>query len=115
MVKRMTKTERHQKSKEDENRVWNLFRIRLEVLQNFTEAMQLVNESPSQDAPGRRYFSNLGFFLGAFSIPTGSSYAEKALYLQFIQRLNATGQLKPAGGKKVEAELQKAMEIQGDG
>ena len=114
MAKRMSKAEQHQKHADDDAREWDGFRPRLDALADLTEAMRLVGESPAHDAPGRRYYSNLGFFLGAFSVPAGSSYAEKALYLHFVRRLNATGQLKPAGGKKIEADLQKAMDAQGD-
>jgi hypothetical protein len=51
---------------------------------------------------GLPYYSNLGFFLGDFTVPSGSSYEERELYLQFIQRLDAAGALKPGAEKKVQ-------------
>ena len=90
-----------------------VFRSKLDALQSFVEAQRLVAESPPPDAPGRRYYSNLGFLLQAFIVPDGSSYEEKALYLQFIQRLDAAGSLKPGAGQKVAEELRRAMRAPG--
>jgi hypothetical protein len=111
--RRKTKAEREQDWAEVDRRVWNQFRSRLEALTSFAEAQLLVDEAPPPDSPGRRYYSNLGFFLQAFTVPMESSYAEKALYLQFIQRLDAEGALKPGAGQRVQDELRRAMEAQG--
>jgi hypothetical protein len=86
---------------EADRRVWDRFRARLEGLTSFPEAQLLVDEALPPDSPGRRYYSNLGFFLQDFTVPAGSSYAEKELYLQFIQRLNATGALKPGAAQRL--------------
>ncbi len=110
--RRKTKAEREQEWAEADRRVWDQFRPR-EALASFGEAQSLANEAPPPDSPGRRYYSNLGFFLQSFAVPMGSSYAEKALYLQFIQRLDAAGALKPGTGQKVQEELRRAMEAQG--
>jgi hypothetical protein len=110
---RKTKTEGDREWAEAERRVWNEFRPRLDVLQTNAEALQIVAEAPPSDSPGRRYYSNLGFFLQAFTVPMGSSDAEKALYLQFIQRLDAAGVLKPGAAQKVKEDLRRAMELQG--
>lgn len=83
---RKRKAEREQEWVEADRRVWDQFRLRLEALASFGEAQSLTNEAPPPDSPGRRYYSNLGFFLQSFAVPMGSSYAEKALYIQFIQR-----------------------------
>jgi hypothetical protein len=111
--RRKTKTKRNQEQLDADRRVWDQFHPRLEASASFIEAQLLVKEAPPPDSPGRRYYSNLGFFLQAFTIPKGSSYAEKALYLQFIQRLDATGALKSGVGQKVQEELRHAMEVQG--
>lgn len=110
---RKTKAQRDQERAEEARRVWESFRPRLDALQTFAEALQLVAEAPPPDSAGRRYYSNLGFFLQAFIVPMGSSYTEKALYLQFIQRLEAAGALKPGACKRVTEELRRAMEAQG--
>src|SRR4051812_9805806 len=97
--KRVTTAARVRDTADDDRRVWEAFRPRLEALQTMAQAVQLMNEAPPADAPGRQYHVNLGFFLGAFTVPAGTSYAEKDLYLQFVRRLNAAGELKPNGGK----------------
>jgi len=111
--KRKTRAERDQERADAERRVWDAFRPRLDALQTFLEAKKLMAESPPPDAPGRRYYSNLAFFLQAFIVPMGSSYAEKALYVQFNQRLDAAGELKSGAGQKVIQDLESAMEAQG--
>ncbi|MGB7922015.1 MAG: hypothetical protein WCF57_02090 [Pyrinomonadaceae bacterium] len=111
---RKTKAQRDHEWREAERREWETFRPKLDALQSYAEARQLVAEAPPPDAPGRRYYSNLGFFLQNFTVPMGSSYAERALYLQFIQRLDADGALKPGVRQQVEEALRHAMKTQGD-
>ena len=106
--KRKTKAERDQEHAA-EQRVWKVFSERLAALQTLVEAQLLVQETPRETSPGRRFYSNLRFFLAAFIVPMGSSYEEKALYLQFIQRLDAAGALKPGAGQKVVEDLRRAM------
>ncbi len=107
---RRTKADRARERAEIEHRAWDQFAPKLDALQSYADAQNLVSEAPRPDSPGRRYYSNLGFFLQAFMIPAGSSQAEKALYLQFIQRLDAAGELKPGTGQRVQEELTRAIE-----
>lgn len=106
--RRKTVAERRSERAAAERQVWTAFRPKLEALQTMPEAYQLVAESPRPDAPGRRYYSNLGFFLQSFSVPDGSSNEERALYLQFIERLDAAGMLKPGAREKITAEFRHA-------
>ena len=112
--RRKTKAERDQEWRETERRVWEKFRPKLEAAQSFADALKLVAETVPPDSPGRRYYSNLGFFLQSFTPPGGSNYAEKTLYLQFIQRLDSAGELKPGARETVEQALRRAMEEQGN-
>jgi hypothetical protein len=107
---RKTKRDREDERYAAERRAWEEFRPKLAALQSFGEAEQLVAKAPPPDSPGRRYYSNLGFFLQAFTVPAGSSYDERALYLQFIQRLDAAGALNPGARQKIEEELRRAMQ-----
>ncbi len=113
MTRRETRTERNQQDADAEHRAWELFRPKLEALQSYAEAEQLVTEAPPPDSPGRGHYTNLGFFLGKFTVPMGSSYAEKMLYLQFIQRLDNARKLNPGTRQKIEEELLRAMKEQG--
>jgi hypothetical protein len=110
---RKAKARRDQERYEADRREWEIFRPKLEALQTYPEAQLLVLETPPPDPPGRKYYSNLSFFLGAFSVPGGASYAEKALYLKFIQRLDDSGALKPCTGQIVEEALRRFMNDQG--
>lgn len=92
---RPTKVERERGRAEANRHAWESFRSKLEALKSSAEARALVAEAPPPDSPGRHYYSNLGFFLQAFTVPLGSSYAEKALYRQFIRRIDGLGELKP--------------------
>jgi hypothetical protein len=109
---RKTKAEREQESTEANRQIWKLFRARLDALTSFAEAKALVDESPPPDAPGRRYYSNLEFFLQAFIPPANSSHDEKFLYIQLIQRMDDRGELKLGVRDKVERDLRKAMDAQ---
>jgi hypothetical protein len=106
-------SERDPEDIEAKRRVWDQFRLRLDALQTYDEAMQLVAETPPPNWPGRQYYLNLGFFLyHSFAIPHDSNHAEQALYMQFIQRLDAAGVLKPGVAQEVEDNLRRAMETQ---
>lgn len=109
---RKTKAQRDQEHSDAERRVWEIFRPKLDEAQTLADALQLAAQTPPPDAPGRRYYSNLAFFLQCFGVPGGSSNAEKALYLQLIKRLDATGVLKAGACQKIEGDLRQAMEAQ---
>lgn len=109
MKRRKTRAERDHEFFVASNRVWEQFKPRLEALKSFQEAVQLTAETPPPDSPGRKYYSNLSFFLQSFIVPDGSNYVEKSLYLQLIQRLDAAGVLKPGAASKIEADLKRAM------
>jgi hypothetical protein len=112
--RRKTKDARDRERADADRHAWEQFHPRLAALTTYDEARLLVSETPPPDSPGRRYYSNLGFFLsGSMVPPLGSSYAEKALYLQFIQRLDAAGALKPGARQKVQEALRRAMDAQG--
>lgn len=111
---RKTRAEREQERIDAEQRAWEEFRPKLSALQSYIEAKMLVAQAPRPDSPGRRYYSNLAFFLQDFTVPTDSSSAEKSLYLQLIQRMDSARALKPGVGQKVKEELQRAMRARGN-
>jgi hypothetical protein len=95
---------------EAERRVWSNFRAKLQGVGTWIGAVELALSSVPPDTPGRCYYMNLNVFLSAFVIPERSSYAEKALYLELIRRVDATGILKPGAREQVEKALREAME-----
>jgi len=109
-----TRAERSQEQAEQKHRAWSDFLPKLRATQSFTEAQQLVANSPRPDSPGRSFYMNLGLFLKSFSVPGGSSYAEKAEYLRLIREFNKSKILKPGVLEQVEKALQVAMEQQGN-
>ena len=100
--KRMTADERRQADYDAVAKQWALFRPKLEAAGTLAAAQALVAESPGEGTPGRQFYSNLGFFLQAFTIPNGSSNAERDLYLDFVRRLDAVGALKPGALTAIE-------------
>jgi hypothetical protein len=111
--KRKTAAEQRQESAARECRAWDGFASQLEAVKSFAEAQALVANGPRVGEPGRRYYSNLGFFLGMFSIPDGSNADEKLHYLRLVQRIDAAGGLKPGAGQKVVESLRRGIEQQG--
>lgn len=112
--RRKTKAEGAQEWAAAEGRCWETFRAKLAAARGYVEARLLVEQAPPTDMPGRRFYSNLGFFLGNFLPPAGSSYDEKALYLQLLQRIDAEGLLKPGARQQADEALRKAMSEQGN-
>lgn len=108
-----TKADLQQEHAEAEQRAWEEFRAQVAAQGTYLEALRLVAEgAPPPDAPGRRYYANLGTFLQHFQVPVRSTHAEKELYLQLVHRLDAAGQLRPGVGKDLEDALRRAMEAQ---
>jgi hypothetical protein len=111
--KRKTKAERDQETANAERRAWDEFCSQFALVKTMGDAHKLVAMAVAPDAPGRRFYSNFGFFLHAFTVPFGSSYEEKEMYIQFIKRLDETKILKAGSAKKIEEDLRKAMGQQG--
>jgi hypothetical protein len=114
MRRRKTKAERDHEWREAERRVWEDFRPKLAAAQNRLDALKLVAETVPPDSPGRRYYMNLHFFLHSLTPPGGSNYAEKALYIQLVQKFDEAGELKPGAKDIIERSLRHAMEEQGE-
>ena len=105
MARRKTADERRQEQADAERRAWERFRPKLAALQTFQDAETLLGQAPPHGDPGRPFYSNLGFFIQSFDVPGGSSDTERALYLQFVERLDAAGALKPGARDRVERLL----------
>ncbi len=108
--KRKTRDEIQQELYAADQAVWEKFRPQLAAVKTWEEAKKLHASAVPVDAPGRRYYSNFGFFLHTYGVPSEASYEELVLYAQFIQKLDDAGSLKPGVCEKVLAELQKAIE-----
>jgi len=105
----MSKNEREAACGRREREAWEGFRTRLADAAGFKEAAELAADAPPPDAPGRRFYSNLTFFLQSFIVPGGSSREERGLYLALVQRMDAAGQLRRGVGARVAAELQRSI------
>ena len=69
------------------------------------EALEFAHSS-YPNSPGRRYYSNLAFFLGnAFHRPGGASRAELGLCIGLIRRFDEAGELPPGAAEQVTARL----------
>lgn len=105
MPTRRTNADRVREFKEREQQVWDAFLPQLASLQTYDDALLLVSRTPPPDAPGRKYYSNLSFFLGQFTVPMGSNGTERSLYSALIRRLDAAGALKPGNADRILAAL----------
>ena len=108
---------RHSKTREEkaaevaeaETICWKQFHPKLASLHDLSGARTLVFEAPFRDAPGRRYYTNLEFFLGSFMPPGGADATELSLYLKLIQQPAILEELLPEVREKAEKELVKAI------
>lgn len=105
---RKTADERRQADYEADARQWQVFKPKLESASSMNAARALLNEAPGQAMPGRHFYSSLGFFLQSFEIPNGSSDSERRLYVEFVRRLDAAGELKPGALAVIEDRFRHA-------
>ena len=103
--KRKTATERRQEWAHADAGEWPKFRAQFDAAKGWKDSVALVDQAPGPDRPGRRFYSNLGFFLQSFMVPNGSNSDERGLYLQLIRRMAEAGELKPGVRGRVESEL----------
>jgi hypothetical protein len=96
MATQRTNADRRREFDERVEKIWDAFLRQLAALQTFQEAELLVARAPRPDAPGRKFYSNFGYFLyHDFSLPAGADGTERGYYAAFIRRLDAAGTLKP--------------------
>jgi hypothetical protein len=106
MVKRRkTVSERRQASHEEDERSWRAFYSKLSAVQSHIDALRLLSEAPAPDSPGRRYYSNLGFFLQSYAAPAGASFVELNEYHRLIRLFDQEGMLKKGVLPEIEETL----------
>ncbi|KYF96109.1 hypothetical protein BE20_04455 [Sorangium cellulosum] len=89
---------------------WPVFKAKLEKTGTIAEAEALRRQAVPEGTPGRKFYSNFGTFLvKSFMIPDGAGYAELLLYLDFLQRLVASGELKPEYLSEIEGPIRRAL------
>lgn len=103
MAARRTERDRREARRKAEAEHWDWFVEELRDLDDYVQALKLAHTGPGPDQPGRKYHSNLAFFLQQFTVPHGSNSTERALYLEFVRKLDKAGKLKPGGLASVEA------------
>jgi hypothetical protein len=95
-----------QKWEDAHTRYWPRFRTAVEAAATCDDAVRVMQHAPPEGAIGRRFYSNLGFFLQSkFAIPDGAAAVERGLYAGLIQRLDEAGQLKPGVRDRVERAI----------
>lgn len=87
------------------------FRQDLVAVRSMEGAYRLVFSAPPEGAPGRKFYSNFGFFLkNAFSVPSGAGPWELQLYKEFIVRLDASGELPTGAAATLLDQLDEALQ-----
>ena len=107
--RRKTKAEHDQEWIDDQKQAFEEFRRKLESVRSLADAHKLHAGAPPQDSSGHKYYSNFGKFLMDFTAPNSASLDEYSLYLAFIQKMDAAGELPPGARKKIEKDLRRAM------
>ena len=73
---------------------WRSIQAQLAAATGLVDAQRVLITAPPESHLGRRYYSNLGFFLQTFSPPAGANREEIALYIRLLERINAEGLVK---------------------
>ena len=105
--RRKTADERRYEADEAAKRAYEEFRSQAADVRTLADARILVSHARNSD-PGRRYYSNLGFFLNTFAPPDGASLDELSLYLAMVRHFDASGDVKSGALVEIEAALQAA-------
>lgn len=66
--------------------------------------------APAHADVGRKFYSNLGFFMQTFAVPDGSNATERQEYLRIVRLIDAHGGLKPGALAEIEENFRKAEE-----
>jgi hypothetical protein len=106
---RKTAAQRRQESIDADRRAWEDFLPRLQAVETLIDAYRLVGNAIAPDTPGRRYYSNLGFFIQYFAAPDGANGTELREYLRLVRAFDVEGALKPGVREEVEGKLQAAL------
>jgi hypothetical protein len=109
--KRKTAAERRQEAYEAERRAWDLFLPRLRAVSSLKEALMLNVEPVSHGSPGRKFYSNFGFFMQYFAAPDGANLTELNEYLRLIKVFDAEGALKSGKRDEIEKAFELAMTL----
>jgi hypothetical protein len=104
-----TRRERQAQDEAARRQARTAFHDRLRSARDFGEAEAIVAQAPPESHPGRKYYSNLGFFLQTFAPPAGANMEELQLYLGLLERINAAGQLKPGAFEPLRDALNRAL------
>jgi len=93
----------------EERNVYKKFEDSLNKIDIMPRAQLLIRQAPSENTPGRKYYTNFDFFLRRFDIPDGLGDDEIILYKNFIKRLDKIRQLKPGEGERIISKLNNAI------
>ena len=106
MARRKSAGERRPEKVEKPNQYWEKFRSILHATENRCDALALALAMPRQETPGRKFHTNLLWFLQDFTVPNESNLEERSLYLELIRRFEAGGEVKPGVRRQFEQALQ---------
>ncbi|QEL15482.1 hypothetical protein [Limnoglobus roseus] len=103
-------------SAEDENRlnressrVWDEFCGRVAGLATLEEASAFLAKMPPRTSPDFGFHVNFANFLLMLAAPKSATTAERDLYAQFIERVDAAGRMKRSTAAKIIAALRRPI------
>src|SRR4051794_9739963 len=70
-----------------EQAAWEDFKARLQTATTLGDALEIALTGPGPDRPGRKFHTNLGFFLSEFRSPVAAGSAELSLYRMLAEKL----------------------------
>jgi hypothetical protein len=109
--KRKTVAERRQERDEAERQAWDYFLPELRAVTSMKEALMLHAAPVGHDSPGRKYYSNFGFFMHYFAAPDGANLTELTEYLRLVDVFDAEGALKAGARDQIRKAFELAMTV----
>jgi hypothetical protein len=101
--RRKTQAEKRQEWEDKQDQWWESFEPKLAAVNSLSDAIALHKQAPGVNSPGRKFYSNLGFFLMNLSPPHGANRTELRHYLRIVRLFE-----KPS--PEIEAKLLRAIE-----
>jgi len=109
MRRRKTAAERRAEEDRVKERIWESFSRQIERAESYEDALRIHATPVGVDSPGRKFYSNFGFFMHYFSPPDGASKYELQQYLRLLRCFDKQGALKEGALVSLEPIFESAI------
>jgi hypothetical protein len=109
---RKTAEQRREEFRSLDRKIHDEFYAELAIAKTFSDVAKLLGKMPGPDRPGRRCYANLDYFIRGFVFEPspGTSRWDIEGYIELIQRLADSGDMKPDQRDGIIEQLRAAID-----